>query len=169
MQACVRLEWISPRYTSLNPVWTVTTDSLFLLRVDIQTLFLHDGIICILRDFDKFGKNDVLGTVRVCAKHIYDGKGERLEYKLEPPSGKTTEVPGYMAIRCRRASEEDIKFVEEYYSSNQQIKKLEIAQGVGGASNLKSIMTKRTRIAKDGPNAGKKQVRNSADKCKAGV
>jgi hypothetical protein len=151
-------------YPRLDPIWTLKTGSLFLFTVSMKDLFLNDGLICILRDFDNVGADEVLGGIKITAKQIYEAKGERVEFKLGPAGGKTEEVPGYMAIRCRRASEHDIQFMEDWKRTNQlaiigmKPKTIKIAEGITGVSNLRSIITKRTRIAKDGSNAGKKQV-----------
>lgn len=140
-----------------------------MLKVSAKNLFLNDGIVFLLNDYDKVGKNEILGAVRVSAKQVFEAVGERIEFKLGPAGGKVEEVSGFMAIRCRRASQEDIDFVDEYYKSEKQNslmskfhqskKEPSIAEGITGASSLKSFVTKRTRIARDGPSIGKKQVR----------
>lgn len=122
---------------------------------------MSDGLLFILKDFDKLGGNEKLGVVSVPAKMLYEAKGERMEFKLQPPGYKNCEIPGYMAIRCRRASSQDIQFMEE--NSKPSFKQFDflkqaIAEGKTGAGNIKSILSKRTRIASSGKNAGKKLV-----------
>ena len=127
-------------------------------------MFLNSGLQLDLFDFDTLGKNEKLGSIHVPDKTLYQAKGERLEFKLGPPGGTTTPVSGYLALRCRRASEEDIQFIKEYYQKENALSRInkkatpQVAEGTTGASNLKSLITKRSRIAKDGKNAGKRQV-----------
>jgi hypothetical protein len=148
----------------LDPIWTIKTGSLFLLTVSMNDLFLNDGLVLILHDFDKVGSDEILGAIKIRAKQIYEAKAERMEFKLGPAGSNTEEVSGHMAIRCRRASDQDIQFMEDLKRASQlavlgmKPKTLKIAEGIAGVSNLRSIITKRTRIAKDGPNTGKKQV-----------
>lgn len=100
---------------TLNPIWTLKTGSLFLLTVESETLFVEDGMKFIVKDFDQLGKDEVLGLVHVNPRLLYRSKGERMEFKLQPPIGsKDKEVPGYLVLRCRRATEYDIKFMAEY-------------------------------------------------------
>ena len=99
-------------YHSLDPIWTVKTGSLFLLDVAAEELFIEDGMKFVVKDFDQFGGDEALGLVTVPPRTIYQAKGDRMEFKLQPVPGKTTdELPGYLAIRCRRASPEDISFM----------------------------------------------------------
>lgn len=149
-------------FSRLDPIWTIKTDSLFLFTLTSQELFTSDGLLFVLKDFDKLGGNEKLGVVTVPAKTLYEAKGERMEFKLQPHGYKSKEVSGYLAIRCRRASTRDIKFMEE--SRNPTSKQLDflhkaIAEGKTGAGSIKNILSKRTRIAATGKNAGKRQVR----------
>jgi hypothetical protein len=149
---------------SLDPIWTIKTDSLFLFTVSSQELFTSDGLVFILKDFDKLGGNEKLGVVTVPAKTLYEANGERMEFKLQSPSYKSRDVSGYMAIRCRKASPSDIKFMEE--SRVPKSKQLDflhkaVSEGKTGAGTIKSILSKRTRVVASGKNAGKKQVSHS--------
>ena len=99
----------------LDPIWTLKTGSLFILTTESRKLFLDDGMRFIVKDFDQLGKDEVLGTVHVKPQVWYQSKGERMEFKLQPPHGsKDTEVPGYLVLRIRRASEYDQKFMADY-------------------------------------------------------
>lgn len=152
---------------TLDPVWTISTGSLFLLTVDVKQLFRGEGLLFIVYDFDKVGANDRLGAVTVPPKMIYDATGERMEFKLGPPPGKTSEVTGYLAIRVRRASDHDKEFMEQLKNSNRKLqlpsmKKKEADHShdfKGGKGNIKSLLTRRSRIAKFGENAGQREVR----------
>jgi hypothetical protein len=74
----------------------------------------------IVKDYDQLGKDEVLGIVHVNPRILYKAKGQRLELKLQPPMGSRKEVPGYLVIRCRRASEYDIKFMADYEKTRGQ-------------------------------------------------
>jgi hypothetical protein len=100
---------------TLNPIWTLTTGSLFLLTIESERFFVEDGMKFVIKDFDQFGKDDVLGLVHVNPRILYLANGERMEFKLQPPMGSNDEeVPGYLVLRCRRATDYDIKFMSEY-------------------------------------------------------
>lgn len=139
--------------TRLDPIWTIKTDSLFLFRTTTKDLFLNHGLSFIVKDYDQVGKHETLGLFSIDSQTIFDANGERMEFKLEPPKG-TAEVPGHVAIRCRRASEADIKFLEDYHlskkrggtSSANQIKE----EVKGGASNLVSYFRRQARTIKQG-------------------
>jgi len=156
-----RTEYISK---TLDPIWTVTTGSLFLLNIDAKTLFRGEGLLCVVYDFDKLGGNERLGSCTISPKTIFDAKGERLEMKLGPPPGKTDDVPGYMAFRIRRASKNDIDFMTKMkeagslFASKKKSVNEHHDSHKGGSGNIKSILTRRSRIAKIGPNAGQREV-----------
>ncbi|KAG7350839.1 C2 domain containing protein [Nitzschia inconspicua] len=100
---------------TLNPIWTLKTGSLFLLTVESERFFVEDGMQFIVKDYDQLGKDEVLGLVHVNPRTLYQSKGERMEFKLQPPMGsKHKEVPGFLVLRCRRATEYDIKFMADY-------------------------------------------------------
>ena len=141
--------------TSLDPIWTVKTGSLFLFRIDAESLYLSEGLLFTVKDFDALGGHERLGIIYVAPKDIYEAKGERMEYKLLPPPGsKKKMVPGYMAVRCRRASESDVQFMEEnIYVKN----KSDVHKGVdpateqaGNVGALTSFLTRQRRTIKWG-------------------
>jgi len=148
-------------YFSLDPVWTIKTGSLFLFSVASKELFMSDGLVFNLCDYDKFGENEDLGVVTMSPKELYGANGERMEFKLKHPQDKDEPVSGFLAIRCRRATDYDKKFMEDYSKADHKQFALlykAMADGKAGAGNLKSIITKRTRIATSGENSGKKEV-----------
>jgi len=136
---------------TLNPIWTLKTRSLFLLTVESKQFFVEDGMKFIVKDYDQFGKDEVLGLVHVNPRTLYKANGERMEFKLQPPTGsKEKEIPGYLVLRCRRASEYDIKFMEDYEQTNE-------ARGVASYENpiattgfIKTMTTWNTKKDKDG-------------------
>jgi hypothetical protein len=158
----------------LDPIWTVKTKSLFLLEVDAAELFLSEGLLCILYDFDKVGKNEKLGAITIPPKTLYEAKGERMEFKLGPSPGETKDVPGYLAIRCRRATEYDANFMtDSAKGADSDLLGLKAATSKalhtkGGASNLQSMLNRNSKVFKDGingKNAGIKHVSNISFFC----
>lgn len=130
---------------SLDPIWTIKTGSLFLLEVESEHLFLEDGMKFLVKDFDQFGSNETLGLVHVPPRTLYLANGERMEFKLQPVPGKTVgEVPGYLAIRCRRATTYDKTFMEGMQSSMKAIAAPKLPKSQGNA--IKSMVTKTSKI-----------------------
>lgn len=121
------------------------TGSLFKLAVDSERLFLEEGMKLLVKDFDAVGANETLGLVHVPPKILYLANGERMEFKLQPVPGKTSEeVPGYLAIRCRRASEYDLNFMTSYESSQKAMAAPELPKTSNNA--LKSIISKTAKV-----------------------
>jgi hypothetical protein len=149
----------------VDPIWTLSTGSLFLLAINIEKLFLSNGLTLIVYDYDSLGSDEQLGTVTFTPKEIYDANGEREELKLQPPHGKAGEVPGHLALRCRRATEHDIHFMTAFKRPDSKkadilgMKKLNKAvESKGGAGAVAAVLTRKIRIAKHGRNTGKKEV-----------
>jgi hypothetical protein len=144
---------------------------LFLLEVEAADLFLSEGLLCILYDFDKVGKNEKLGAITIPPRTLYEAKGERMEFKLGPSPGETKDVPGYLAIRCRRATDYDAKFMIDFkQGADSDLLGLKAATSKahdtkGGASNLKSLLGRNTKVFRDGKDAGIKKVRNASFFC----
>jgi hypothetical protein len=86
-----------------------------LLTTESKRLFLDDGMKFIIKDFDQLGKDEVLGIVNVNPRVVYKATGERMKFKLQPPHGsRQKEVPGYLVVRVRRATDYDQKFMADY-------------------------------------------------------
>lgn len=125
-------------------------------------LFRSNGLQCFVWDFDKIGADELLGWITVPPQAIYAADGERNEFKLHPPPGsKDEEVPGYLAVRCRRASDYDKKFMKEFSNSETTLadqlgfKNITKAatESAGGSGNIMSIVRQNKRVVK-----GVKQV-----------
>jgi hypothetical protein len=157
----LEFQTLSPDWNRLDPIWTLKTDSLFLWTVNAKELFLSDGLQCFLWDFDKIGQDDILAWINVPPYILYGAVGERLEFKLQPPPGSNkVEVPGYMAIRCRRASEYDKRFMRENAEAKaadntssgplslKNITKL-ATESQGGGATVLSLMRQNKRVMKD--------------------
>ena len=150
---------VSSHLYRLDPIWTLKTDSLFLFTISPRDLFLGNGLRFTIKDYDQVGHNETLGVFHVDPKAIFDGKGDRLECKLEDPNGsKDKFVPGHAAVRIRRATPSDIQFLNEYSTSK---KKGVLGHGSkaregpkeelkGGASNLVSYFRRQSRVIKQG-------------------
>jgi Ca2+-dependent lipid-binding protein len=138
--------------SNLDPIWTVANGSLFLFTTTVEELFRSHGILCILYDYDLAAANDRLGEITIEPGTIYKGNGSRLEYKLKPPPGKTSPVPGYLAVRVRLATNHDKQFMYDLQARQSKTRKIEAANELqlGGASNIKSVMSRRQRKRKDG-------------------
>jgi len=110
------------RQKTLNPVWTLSSGSLFLLHIESRRFFIEEGVRFVVKDFDKMGKDEVLGICKVDPKVFYKAKGERMEFKLTPPrlenagskDGPNGVTPGTLIIRCRRATAYDQKFMADF-------------------------------------------------------
>ena len=75
---------------SLNPVWTLSTGSLFLIQTTLNDFFEGTNRIeFIVKDHDTVGENDILGSVLVNKNELLAGEGERIDYKI-----KTTQYKG---------------------------------------------------------------------------
>jgi hypothetical protein len=134
---------------SLDPIWTIKTGSLFLLTVESKELFVNDGMNLLVKDYDKLGSNEVLGCVAVPPAVLYKAKGERMEFKLQTVPGEIhTETSGFLAVRCRRATDYDKKFMENYIEPKDAV--AAVMHPMTGKGNLRSIITRTQRVEKDG-------------------
>lgn len=130
---------------SLDPIWTLKTGSLFLLTVESKALFLTEGLTLIVKDWDLVGKNETLGVVSVPATKLYEAKGERMEFKLQsPPGSNEEEIPGFLAIRARRATDYDKKFMEGYEASSKAVAAPDHPKTFN--SDIKSILTRQYKV-----------------------
>ena len=68
---------------SLNPVWTLSTGSLFLIQTTLNEFFgSANRVEFIVKDYDSVGENDVLGSVLINKNDLLAGEGQRIEYPL---------------------------------------------------------------------------------------
>ncbi|EJK45473.1 hypothetical protein THAOC_35911 [Thalassiosira oceanica] len=122
-----------------DPIWTLRKGSLFIWTVDSLDLFRsHDGLIFEVKDFDTIGGNDSLGAFSISARTLYRWNGERREFSLRPLIGQ----PDYkrsskIALRVRRATDHDLKFINEYKSVEKKAISLpSIGAGTGSALKM---------------------------------
>lgn len=117
--------------------------------MESKILFLLEGLACIVKDYDRMGANEPLGVIRIPALALYKANGERMVYKLQPPPGsRVSEVPGYLAIRCRRATDHDKEFMKGHEASLKAVAAIEHPPTV--TSNIRSIVTRYEKVEKDG-------------------
>jgi len=149
-------------YQTLNPIWTLKTGSLFLLTVESRRLFIEEGIKFVIKDYDKIGKDEVLGMSHVDPKVLYRAQGERMEFKVVPSKKSNTgaksqrklrQNQGTLVLRCRRASQYDQKFMAEF--AKQESKN---AKGVASYEAPKAdtsvIKTLTTKVKKKDASTG---------------
>jgi len=69
---------------TLNPVWTISTGSLFLIQTNLTDFFEKAmRMEFIVKDYDTVGSNEILGSVLVNKNEMFSGDGERIDYELE--------------------------------------------------------------------------------------
>jgi hypothetical protein len=79
---------------TLNPVWTLSTASLFLIQSTIAEFFESSNYMeFIVKDYDSMGDHDVLGSVLVSKNDMLRGTGVRTEYELSQFAGKKIVAP----------------------------------------------------------------------------
>jgi hypothetical protein len=110
---------------------------------------LNEGLTLIVKDYDAVGRNETLGMAVIPSRQLYLAKGERMEFKLQtPPGTKENNITGWIAVRCRRATENDKSFMEGYHSSMKAA--TAPAHPVTKNSNIRSILTRREKVSKEG-------------------
>jgi len=141
-----------------DPIWTLRKGSLFIWTVDSLDLFRSDdGLIFEVKDFDTIGGNDSLGAFSVSARTLYRWNGERREFSLKPLIGQPDyKTDSKIALRVRRATDHDLKFMNDYKSVEKKTISL---PSVSAPPGLKSILTVNKKKEKDGPNKGQKVYR----------
>jgi len=102
-----------------NPIWTLRTDSYFILPINAEELLrCNDGIHFIVYDQRRRPLSDkILGAICLPIYSLYTKPESREEYNLQPyvmgntPGGCNG---GSIAIRCRPASDDDNQFMKTY-------------------------------------------------------
>lgn len=68
--------------SSLEPIWTLKTGSLFLVEIPAKELFESHGLHCDVMDYD-VGRDEKLGQCTIHPKTLYEANGERMVFPLE--------------------------------------------------------------------------------------
>lgn len=113
---------------------------MFILTVDSFDLFSAGGLNFLVEDHDDFSSNDLLGVASAPAKELYNAKGERLEYAFN--------TSGHIAIRCRRATDQDKEFLTQYEESRRQLALPEVNAGgkvSAAASDVISMIANKSK------------------------
>jgi hypothetical protein len=77
---------------------------------------------------------------------LYNATGEHMEFKLQPVPGKTEkDTPGYLAIRCRRATDHDKRFMEEYEESSDAVAAAPKHHNTANSA-IRSIITRQYKV-----------------------
>ena len=148
----------------MDPIWTVKTNALFLWTVSTKDLFVSDGLLCVVYDYDQVGSHMHLGQVFIPPKILYEASEERIELPLKHHYHTDGPVLGFLAIRCRRATQYDQNFMRELADTRRKEKREEVlpelhkiknltklaTESAGGSGNVASMMTRRTKIIKSG-------------------
>ena len=104
-------------FFSLNPKWGPKEDNTFLLDCTLAEFADNDGIWFVVRDYDLVSGDDSLGQVRIKADDLAvdaSGTPKTFERKINPPkSAKPGTDCGFLTIRCRFASPEDVKSIKK--------------------------------------------------------
>jgi len=130
----------------LDVVFTLKTDSLFLLNMSARDFFsVEEGVMFVVKDFDTFGANDVLGVVIVPPKMLYTCNGERMVFDLQNPNPKEPSK-GKLAIRCRHATDNDQRFMANYAKDQKQAEGDASEKQSGGKGNVRSMISKQSKV-----------------------
>ena len=87
---------------SLNPVWTLSTGSLFLIQTTLNDFFESANLLeFVVKDYDSVGENDILGSALIRKDDLLRGDGERVEYPLTTThyEGKSLLLVGNKKVR----------------------------------------------------------------------
>eukprot|EP00934_Nitzschia_sp_Nitz4_P000987 Nitzschia sp. Nitz4//scaffold248_size28759//12858//16752//NITZ4_008109-RA/size28759-snap-gene-0.10-mRNA-1//-1//CDS//3329543992//987//frame0 len=110
---------------TLNPVWTLSTGSLFLLDQSVDEFFASSNFVTFqIKDYDSFGKNEDIGSVEISKEKLVKGTGERLEFEINPPgkhqlNRRAKEGSSRLALRFRPATMEDVKFMRSFQENKR--------------------------------------------------
>ena len=74
---------------SLNPIWTIDKQSLFILDTSVRELFERpdSGLVLLIKDYDFGTSHDYQGIAIVPPADIYNANEERIEYEVHPLMG----------------------------------------------------------------------------------
>jgi C2 domain len=127
---------------NLNPVWTINTGSLFLFSLPTKELFMNDGLMCEVVDFDTLGNNEILGAIHIPPKTLYEATGQRMTFKLQKlPHSQVDRCKGSLSVRVRHATTNDKIFMKEFKLSNpRKAKTTKILANAGGKGELRSLV-----------------------------
>ena len=98
-------------YNTSNPIWTAETNSLFLLEMTSEDFFASTGgLSFVIKDYDRVGRNDIIGKVVVPHEELLKGKGDRIVYDIVPGKASTCKskhMHHKLVLRFREATSDD--------------------------------------------------------------
>ncbi len=115
---------------NLNPIWTLRNNSLFIFTVTPKKLFEETyGMVFTVYDYDLNGY-DILGRATISPRKLFLANEERIEMNLRPVIVGRKTFPkiaaknddifiGKLAIRCRRATDYDKEFLQEFKANKK--------------------------------------------------
>jgi hypothetical protein len=106
---------------NLDPIYTIKTNSMFIFTLHPEDYY-HSDIVFQINDFESFSTNKYLGQVELSNEELLTSDGQRIERKLKNLE-TGTETQGYLAIRCKRATQQDIDFVRDSTKSVEPVRK----------------------------------------------
>lgn len=101
-----------PVHNTTNPIWTVETKSMFLLEMSSEDFFASStgGLSFVVKDFDRVGRNEVIGRVVVPHEELLKGTGDRIVYDIVPEKmqkPKSKQKHSRLVLRFREATADD--------------------------------------------------------------
>ena len=88
---------------TLNPVWTLSTGSLFLIQTTLSDFFANaKDIEFVVKDYDRVGDNDILGRVLVPKKDLLQADGCRVEHVLKTKKRKGNKTVSILQFATMR-------------------------------------------------------------------
>lgn len=109
---------------TVQPVWTIDTESIFLLKTTPAELKAANGLTFeLLNDCGILSRPEekTFGTVNVPYETVVSCQSERLEFLLEPSSlSKENKLRPLLSLRFRHATKEDINFMKKFSISKQK-------------------------------------------------
>ena len=104
---------------TLNPVYSSQHNAFFVMEARPSEVRHYGGVTFKVKDWDRVGSNDDLGTVTLDAETFLKCEGGNMELKLTPPKG-IGEDAGYLTIRCRPATESDRAAKKSFFGNISQ-------------------------------------------------
>lgn len=96
---------------TIEPIWSIITDSLFLLDVKKYSESIQNGLIFQVEHSGISKRTFDLGSVPIPYAEIMSGTGERNEYILYK-DGEKSKSCGILSLRFRHASAQEIEFLD---------------------------------------------------------
>ncbi len=106
---------------NLDPIWTIGSKSLFIFTLHPEDYY-HSELLFEVRDFETFVPGSSLGQALLSNRQLMAANGQRIELKLKYLQ-LGEDAQGYLAIRCKRATANEIEFIENPTKKNLHIKK----------------------------------------------